>query len=131
MIGEEPPKALLNNVMLKIVAGRPEGGSLKKGEIAYNTTTLAPGQMQSQVIMSCLPNHLATVPFAGEVCSNERDAVNSAAAIALQNIMADPELKALHDRETPPRLAKLDEKCMNFLQGKCRLGAECRRSHEP
>lgn len=131
--GDDTPKAHLNNAILKIISGRPEGGSLKKGEISYITKNLGPGQYQSQVIISCLPNHFANVPFAGEVCPSEKDSIHSAAQITLDAIMSDAQLKDLHDRAKEPRgmIVKSEEKCKLFLYSKCKRGADCRFSHDP
>lgn len=97
-------KRALNNVVLKICSGRPEGGDLKRGEIEYSCQEVMNGAArQAQVIVKCLPNSLAGQPFVGKPCPTEKEAIESAATMAMETILGDPELKELHDREKQPR----------------------------
>lgn len=91
-------KLELNNAVLKIVPR-----DAKAEDIVYQTEQVQ-GGLQSQVTISVLPNHMANMLFAGEVCPTEKEAVDSAAMMALQSIMADPELKALYDAEKAPKI---------------------------
>eukprot|EP00746_Dinoflagellata_sp_MGD_P131225 gnl/MRDRNA2_/MRDRNA2_65032_c0_seq1.p1 gnl/MRDRNA2_/MRDRNA2_65032_c0~~gnl/MRDRNA2_/MRDRNA2_65032_c0_seq1.p1 ORF type:complete len:555 (+),score=130.75 gnl/MRDRNA2_/MRDRNA2_65032_c0_seq1:181-1845(+) len=118
-------KALLNSAVLKITSiAQPT-----KDLIKYTTTDLGEGMMQSQVVISALPNELADVAFVGEVCTSETAAVDSAASQALQTIMADETLRQLHDRERPKKLLKSDQPCRMFIEGRCRRGDKCRHAH--
>lgn len=87
----ETKKLLLNNYILKVVPR-----ALKKGDIDYKTMRVE-GGYQATVQCYCLrqcdpPSPLAEAKFAGEVCASERDAVHSAAGMALEAIKVDPDI---------------------------------------
>merc|ERR1712216_577588 len=118
--GDDSGKALLNNAVLKIMAACGDG-TVKKGQILYSTMEVENNQKQTTVTISCLPNSLATTPIAGHVCDKERDAVNIAATVALEAIFSDKQLKELHDRKRPPRVAPIsNEPCRLYAVGKCK-----------
>lgn len=96
--GRASHKQKLEQTVLKIMKSiRGESGTLEKDDILYTTTNLGNDMMQSQVGIHCLPNALASATFAGEVASTEREAENNAADVAIQSIMADPELKGMYE----------------------------------
>lgn len=76
---------------------------MTKDFVKYSTTNVEGGK-QSTVSIDRLPNYLADMTWAGEVCSSEKLSINSAAAVALEAIMNDPELKELYDAVKPPKL---------------------------
>lgn len=93
-------KMLLNNAVQKICSANKSVSE----HISYVTTEVQ-GGLQTQVSISCLPNHMADSAFAGEVRDTEKEAINSAAGVALETLMADPELREIHDRPRPVKLA--------------------------
>merc|ERR1712224_1042872 len=68
----------------------------KRGEIDYKAQEVE-GGWQAQLVVHCLPNAMRSAVFAGPVCNSEKEAIHGAATIGLQSIMADPQLKSLHD----------------------------------
>eukprot|EP00746_Dinoflagellata_sp_MGD_P163817 gnl/MRDRNA2_/MRDRNA2_92058_c0_seq1.p1 gnl/MRDRNA2_/MRDRNA2_92058_c0~~gnl/MRDRNA2_/MRDRNA2_92058_c0_seq1.p1 ORF type:complete len:412 (+),score=87.55 gnl/MRDRNA2_/MRDRNA2_92058_c0_seq1:107-1342(+) len=93
----------LNNVCQKVIHR-----GLKKGEIVYDCSAVE-GGYQSKVTCNCLPDKWSVTVFAGEVCDYEKAANESAAAIAVQAILGDPELKASYDIPKPERPEKPKE----------------------
>eukprot|EP00746_Dinoflagellata_sp_MGD_P125565 gnl/MRDRNA2_/MRDRNA2_60335_c0_seq1.p1 gnl/MRDRNA2_/MRDRNA2_60335_c0~~gnl/MRDRNA2_/MRDRNA2_60335_c0_seq1.p1 ORF type:complete len:695 (-),score=179.73 gnl/MRDRNA2_/MRDRNA2_60335_c0_seq1:330-2105(-) len=85
------PKQLLNNCIIKIVPR-----SIRRGEIEYKTQQVE-GGWQATLTMHCLPNALRESSFAGIVCETEKEAIHSAASIGMEAVMADDELKEMHD----------------------------------
>mmetsp|Transcript_49880 Transcript_49880/g.143580 ORF Transcript_49880/g.143580 Transcript_49880/m.143580 type:complete len:323 (+) Transcript_49880:59-1027(+) len=89
--GENPaitPKTKLNSLCMKVAKRY-----LHKGETIYQAVSVA-GGFQATVRLTALPGDWAERCWAGEVCSTKQKAEQSAAAIALQQIEADPELSA-------------------------------------
>lgn len=80
------PKSELNSTCAKIIRR-----AMQKNDILYETTAVQ-GGFQSMVTMVCLPNRWSAQAFAGEVTSKKSEAEQSAAAIAMASIRADPEL---------------------------------------
>eukprot|EP00746_Dinoflagellata_sp_MGD_P167467 gnl/MRDRNA2_/MRDRNA2_98110_c0_seq1.p1 gnl/MRDRNA2_/MRDRNA2_98110_c0~~gnl/MRDRNA2_/MRDRNA2_98110_c0_seq1.p1 ORF type:complete len:309 (+),score=96.42 gnl/MRDRNA2_/MRDRNA2_98110_c0_seq1:75-1001(+) len=105
---EQTAKSFLHNAVMKIIAKPDETKicNLKKEHIVYKITEVDGGQKRAEVTVSCLPNSMANASFTGEPCSKEKDAINSAAEIALENILKNDELKALHDRPKKPKPEK-------------------------
>jgi len=97
------PKGALQEAVQQIV--RPTTGNLTKDMVQYVTSRVQ-GGFQVHATIPSLPNSMAQDAFAGEVCSTEKQAINSAASVALEAVMADPELKELHDRVREPKLGK-------------------------
>lgn len=93
--GENPaitPKTKLNSLCMKIAKRY-----LQKGETVYEALKVA-GGFQATVKLTALPGDWADRCWAGEVCSTKQKAEQSAADIALQQILADEELLAEADR---------------------------------
>mmetsp|Transcript_73862 Transcript_73862/g.238726 ORF Transcript_73862/g.238726 Transcript_73862/m.238726 type:complete len:346 (-) Transcript_73862:106-1143(-) len=87
--GENPaftPKVKLNSLCMKLAKR-----FLQKGETMYKCMTV-PGGYQATVQLACLPGEWSTRVWAGHVCANKQKAEQSAAEIALEQIMADKEL---------------------------------------
>lgn len=93
--GENPaitPKTKLNSLCMKIAKRY-----LQKGETVYTCHKVA-GGYQATVKLVALPGDWAGRCWAGEVCSTKQKAEQSAAGIALEQILADPELSAEAER---------------------------------
>lgn len=87
--GENPaitPKTKLNSLCIKIAKRY-----LQKGETVYESLKVT-GGYQATVKLVALPGEWAGRCWAGEVCSTKQKAEQSAAGIALNQILADPEL---------------------------------------
>jgi len=87
--GENPaitPKTKLNSVCMKIAKR-----CLQKAETVYESLRVT-GGYQATVKLGALPGEWAVRCWAGEVCSTKQKAEQSAAEIALEQILADPEL---------------------------------------
>uniref|UniRef100_A0A7S1A6J9 DRBM domain-containing protein n=1 Tax=Noctiluca scintillans TaxID=2966 RepID=A0A7S1A6J9_NOCSC len=68
----------------------------------YETRPCTGGQ-QATVKLLCLPGEWAGRIWAGQVCSTKQKAEQSAAEIALAQIMGDPELSAIVNRPPAPK----------------------------
>jgi dsRNA-specific ribonuclease len=100
--GENPaitPKTRLNSLCMKIAKRY-----LQKGETVYESMKVA-GGFQSTVKLGALPGDWQHRCWAGEVCSTKQKAEQSAAAIALDQILRDEELaeEAAKPRERLPK----------------------------
>mmetsp|Transcript_74198 Transcript_74198/g.159021 ORF Transcript_74198/g.159021 Transcript_74198/m.159021 type:complete len:341 (-) Transcript_74198:103-1125(-) len=87
--GENPaitPKTKLNSLCMKIAKRY-----LQKGETVYDSLKVA-GGYQATVKLTCLPGVWSGRLWAGQVCSTKQKAEQSAAEIALAQIVADKEL---------------------------------------
>lgn len=87
--GENPaitPKTKLNSLCMKIAKRY-----LQKGETVYESLRVT-GGYQATVKLGALPGEWAVRCWAGEVCSTKQKAEQSAAEIALEQILADAEL---------------------------------------
>lgn len=82
------PKTKLNSLCMKIAKRY-----LQKGETSYDTMNVT-GGFQAIVKLGALPGDWADRCWAGEVCSTKQKAEQSAAEVALSQILADPELAA-------------------------------------
>jgi len=80
------PKTKLNSLCMKIAKRY-----LQKGETMYESLRVT-GGYQATVKLGALPGEWADRCWAGEVCSTKQKAEQSAAEIALNQILADPEL---------------------------------------
>jgi len=91
--------ALTDKVRLNAACMRIVKRALRKGETAYSCRQLSLGKVQdgfaATVQLPCLPGEWADKIFQGEACANKQAAAQSAAAVALREIMADPELSSL------------------------------------
>mmetsp|Transcript_57943 Transcript_57943/g.137933 ORF Transcript_57943/g.137933 Transcript_57943/m.137933 type:complete len:364 (-) Transcript_57943:60-1151(-) len=97
--------AMTAKVKVNAVCTRLAKRGLQKGETVYECHQTQNGY-QSTVRLACLPEDWATKVWAGYECSTKQKAEQSAAEMALQTILADPELgpeaqKAL-DPKPPP-----------------------------
>jgi len=91
------PKVKLNAVCMKL-AHR----ALQKGETVYETRPCTGGH-QATVKLSCLPGEWAGRIWAGQVCATKQKADQSAAEIALAQIMADADLSAILNKPSAPK----------------------------
>lgn len=97
---ETTHKTRLNQTCMRIVKR-----ALVKGEIVYSTQQVEGGH-QSEVSAPFLPGDTADMNFVGEVCATAKEAEQTAAGIALETILADGELMALHDTPSEKKMAK-------------------------
>eukprot|EP00746_Dinoflagellata_sp_MGD_P009745 gnl/MRDRNA2_/MRDRNA2_119920_c0_seq1.p1 gnl/MRDRNA2_/MRDRNA2_119920_c0~~gnl/MRDRNA2_/MRDRNA2_119920_c0_seq1.p1 ORF type:complete len:219 (+),score=52.45 gnl/MRDRNA2_/MRDRNA2_119920_c0_seq1:135-791(+) len=86
-------KHKLRNTILKIIRT-----NLKKEDMVWTTTRQGRGFV-SVVTLPCLPGNWKTKKWTGAVCNDENTAEHSAAGVALEKIMADAELRSLHDNK--------------------------------
>jgi len=87
--GDNPaitPKTKLNSLCMKIAKRY-----LQKGETVYDSQKVS-GGYQATVKLVALPGEWAGRCWAGEVCSTKQKAEQSAANIALEQILSDPEM---------------------------------------
>jgi len=94
-LGENPaitPKTKLNSLCMKI-----SKRYLHKGETVYESQKVT-GGYQATVKLAALPGEWSGRAWAGEVCATKQKAEQSAAEIALQQILSDPDLVAEADR---------------------------------
>mmetsp|Transcript_102520 Transcript_102520/g.260407 ORF Transcript_102520/g.260407 Transcript_102520/m.260407 type:complete len:345 (+) Transcript_102520:2-1036(+) len=87
--GENPaitPKTKLNSLCMKIAKRY-----LQKGETIYDSMKVT-GGYQATVRLGALPGAWSARCWAGEVCSTKQKAEQSAAEIALSQVLSDPEL---------------------------------------
>jgi len=89
-------KGELNQAYSKIVRR-----VINKSEITY-TTLEVQGGFQSQVALPGLPPPWNNEVWAGEVMARKADAEQSVAQVALQTIMNDPTIMALHSKPPKP-----------------------------
>lgn len=91
--------ALTDKVRLNAACMRIVKRALQKGETVYACRQLSLGKVQdgfaATVQLPCLPGKWADRTFQGEACSNKQAAAQSAASVALRDIMADPEMSSL------------------------------------
>jgi hypothetical protein len=90
-------KSELNSTCSKILRRLME-----KGDVQYETAECV-GGYQATVQMPGLPGEWGQQIWAGEVTSKKQDAEQSAAAIALAAIRADPSLMAQHNAPPKPK----------------------------
>lgn len=103
---EKPPpsdgpgdKHKLRNAVLKIC----RTGSMKKEDMVWDTVTHEDGGYISTVTCPCLPGKWGRMKIKGNVCPDENLAEHSAAEVAYEKLMADPEMSSLHDRTGPTK----------------------------
>eukprot|EP00928_Gymnodinium_smaydae_P047587 TRINITY_DN31772_c0_g1_i1.p1 TRINITY_DN31772_c0_g1~~TRINITY_DN31772_c0_g1_i1.p1 ORF type:complete len:348 (-),score=86.86 TRINITY_DN31772_c0_g1_i1:89-1132(-) len=101
------PKVRLNTACMKIAHRY-----LKKGETVYQSNQVL-GGFQATVQLTCLPDEWSLRVWAGEVCLNKQKAEQSAAAIALAQVLEEPSfaeaLAANGRREADPTAAAKGE----------------------
>mmetsp|Transcript_16620 Transcript_16620/g.35782 ORF Transcript_16620/g.35782 Transcript_16620/m.35782 type:complete len:335 (+) Transcript_16620:132-1136(+) len=115
--GENPaitPKTKLNSLCMKIAKRY-----LQKGETVYESMKVT-GGFQATVKLGALPGEWASRCWAGEVCSTKQKAEQSAAEIALNQIVNDPILceEAAKPKEKPPKPSRTKEKDAEANYGK-------------
>eukprot|EP00440_Ansanella_granifera_P024056 gb/GFBE01026126.1/.p1 GENE.gb/GFBE01026126.1/~~gb/GFBE01026126.1/.p1 ORF type:complete len:280 (+),score=102.26 gb/GFBE01026126.1/:1-840(+) len=81
------PKTQLNALVMKIAKRY-----LQKGETIYDTKTYAGGGHQATVKLTALPGEWGSRMWAGHVCTTKQKAEQSAAEIAMAQILEDKEL---------------------------------------
>lgn len=83
------PKTKLNSLCMRLAKRY-----LQKGETVYETMKVIGGH-QATVRLMALPGDWANRCWAGEACSTKQKAEQSAADIALKQLLADPELSEM------------------------------------
>lgn len=97
---EEENPALTHKVLLNAACMKIARRALAKGETIYESVQVSsngkvPSGYIATVQLTCLPGDWTEKIFQGEVSANKQSAAQSAAKVALTEIMADPELSVL------------------------------------